>query len=182
MKAGSCEVPGHSHPGWFPVEERPFVYGQPLWQARRLTAGLRHWQFTSQASVCVCVCARALTDYNEHLSSGFGLEVCASADFARCAFVSDPVKRRRFPSWIRLQLTRVPRPVLSCPVLSWQKNPLMADLASEYLRRSEGSPNMSSLFSLKEFYFQRVEDVPEYVQQVSACTFSALSPAAHACF
>lgn len=61
-----------------------------------------------------------------------------------------------------------PPPVLC--VLSWLKNLQMADLASEY-QQSEESKNISSLFSLKGFYFQRVEDVPEYVQQVSSCTF-----------
>lgn len=43
----------------------------------------------------------------------------------------------------------------------------MAEGASE---ESGGFYNMSSLFSLKGSYFERVEDVPEYVQQVSFCT------------
>lgn len=43
----------------------------------------------------------------------------------------------------------------------------MAEVASE---ESGGFHNMSSLFSLRGSYFERVEDVPEYVQQVSCCT------------
>lgn len=43
----------------------------------------------------------------------------------------------------------------------------MAEAASEEFG---GFHNMSFLFSLKGSYFERVEDVPEYVQQVSFCT------------